>query len=264
VSARARGPTIAELRAVTQPAAIRDRRNSEHWVADLYLRRLSPYVTRLLLRTGASPNGVTAMMIASGGLAGVALLLPGLPGAVLAALLAQLQMLLDCCDGEVARWRRKFSPAGTFLDKVGHYTAESVIPVLLGARAAGGLGALDRVWFTLGALLAVLVLLNKALNDMVHVARAFAGLPPIQDRTDVAAPRSPGLYRLRAAARFLPFHRAFHSVELTLVALAAAVGDSFAGHLAVTRLTLAVLTPAAALVLVGHLVAILASSRLRA
>ncbi|MGI8682735.1 MAG: CDP-alcohol phosphatidyltransferase family protein [Mycobacteriales bacterium] len=258
-----RRPTIAELRAVTQPDAVRGRRNAEHWVADLYLRRLSPYLTRLLLRSGVTPNGVTGMMIATGVLAGAALLLPGLPGAVLAALLAQLQMLLDCCDGEVARWRQQFSPSGTFLDKVGHYSAESAIAVLLGVRAAGGAGSLDRGWVTLGALLAVFVLYNKALNDMTHAARAFAHLPPLEDRVEVAAPRSSGISRLRALARFAPFHRAFHSVELTLLALAAAVGDSIVGGLAATRLLVAVLTPAAAVVVVGHAVAILASSKLR-
>ena len=121
VSPRPDRPTIAELRAVTQPPSVRGRRNSEHWVADLYLRRVSPYLTRALLRTGVSANGVTWLMIATGACAGLALLVPGLPGAMLALVLGQAQMLWDCCDGEVARWRRTFSPAGTFLDKVGHY-----------------------------------------------------------------------------------------------------------------------------------------------
>ena len=46
---------------------------------------------------------------------------------LLAVVLGQLQMLVDCCDGEVARWRRTSSPAGVFLDKVGHYTTEALI-----------------------------------------------------------------------------------------------------------------------------------------
>ena len=44
-------PTIAQIREVCQPPAIRGRKNSEHWVADVYLRDISPYLTRLLLRT---------------------------------------------------------------------------------------------------------------------------------------------------------------------------------------------------------------------
>jgi len=55
---------------------------------------------------------------------------------VLALLLGQLQMLVDCCDGEVARWRKESSPAGVFLDKVGHYSTEALIPIALGIRAA--------------------------------------------------------------------------------------------------------------------------------
>ena len=131
-------PTIAELREVTQPPAVRGRTNSEHWVADVYLRRISPYLTR-----AAPADAVTGQRRhvahdrSPAPRRGLALLIPGMPGAVLALLLGQMQMLWDCCDGEVARWRETFSPAGTFLDKVGHYTAESVIPVALGIRAAG-------------------------------------------------------------------------------------------------------------------------------
>jgi len=66
-------PTIAQLREVCQPPAVRGRRNSEHWVADAYLRRLSPYLTRLLLRTPITANGVTWLMVATGAGAAFAL-----------------------------------------------------------------------------------------------------------------------------------------------------------------------------------------------
>ena len=255
-------PTIAELRAVTQPPSVRGRRNAEHWTGDLYQRRLSPYLTRVLLGTAITANGVTVLMIVTGAAAGAALLLPGLLGAVLAALLAQLQMLWDCCDGEVARWRQTFSPAGFFLDKLGHTTAESAIPLALGVRADGGFDSLGG-WTTLGAVLAVLILVNKSLNDAVHIARAANGLPRLEDRAEEAAPQVSTVRRLRGLARFVPFHRAFHSIELTLLALVAAIVDAASGGLDGTRLLLAVLVPAAALTVVGHLAAILTSSRLR-
>ena len=88
-------PSVAQMRPVTQPPTVLGR-PAEHWTGTLYLRRVSPYVTRLLLATRITPNGVTWLMIISGAAAGVALLLPGWPGAVLAVLCAQLQMLLDC------------------------------------------------------------------------------------------------------------------------------------------------------------------------
>jgi phosphatidylglycerophosphate synthase len=255
-------PTIAELREVTQPIDIRGRRNSEHWTADLYQRRLSPYLTRVLIATSITANGVTGLMILTGVAAGAALLIPGLLGGLLAAFLGQLQMLWDCCDGEVARWRQTFSPVGFFLDKLGHTLAESAIPLALGVRADGGLGSLGG-WTTLGALLAVLVLVNKALNDAVHLARSATGLPRLQDRAAEAAPRVATVRRLRSLARFVPFHRIFHSVEMTLLALVAAVGDAVVGGEDVTRLLVTVLVPAAALTVAGHFLAIMSSSRLR-
>jgi phosphatidylglycerophosphate synthase len=256
-------PTIAELRAVTQPPSVTGRRNSEHWTGDLYQRRLSPYLTRVLLGTAITANGVTVLMIVTGAAAGAALLIPGLLGAVLAAVLGQLQMLWDCCDGEVARWRRTFSPVGFFLDKLGHTVAESAIPLALGVRADGGLDSLGG-WTTLGAVLAVLVLINKSLNDAVHLARSANDLPRLADRAEEAAPRAAGVRRLRSLARYVPFHRAFHSVELTLLALVAAIVDAATGGgLDATRVLLVALVVAAAITVLGHLAAILSSSRLR-
>ena len=256
-------PSIAELRAVTQPPSVTGRRSAEHWTGDLYQRRLSPYLTRVLLGTAITANGVTVLMIVTGAAAGAALLLPGLLGAVLAALLGQLQMLWDCCDGEVARWRQTFSPTGFFLDKLGHTVAESAIPLALGVRADGGFGSLGG-WTTLGAVLAVLVLVNKSLNDAVHIARAANDLPRLQDSAEEAAPRVSSVARLRSLARFVPFHRVFHSIEMTLLALVAgAVDAASGGGLDATRVLVAVLVPVAAATVLGHLAAVLSSSRLR-
>ena len=88
-------PSIVQIREVCQPPAITGRRNSEHWVADVYLRDISPYLTRLLLRTSITANQVTWLMIATGASAAFALLIPGLPGGILAALMGQMQMLWD-------------------------------------------------------------------------------------------------------------------------------------------------------------------------
>lgn len=259
-------PTVAEVRSICQPDAVRMRANSEHWVADVYLRKISPYLTLLLLRTSISANGVTGLMILTGMGAAFALLIPGLPGVVLAALLGQLQMLWDCSDGEVARWRRTSSPKGVFLDRVGHYTTEGLIPIALGLRAAGfpDAGWLDTPWPFIGALLAVLVLFNKALNDMVHVSRAYNDLPKLADTKGVGTPQVSGVRRLRSIARFFPFYRAYHSVELTLLALVAGVIDVFLGDLVATRILVAALAIFGVVTVIGHFLAIVSSSKLRA
>ena len=263
---RPTNPSVAQIKEVVWPAEIRGRQSSEHWLNEVYLRKVSPYQTRILLKAGFSANGVTYLMIASGLAAGLALLIPGLTGGLLAAFFGQLQMLLDCSDGEVARWRQTSSPAGVFLDKVGHYLAEGFIPIALGIRAAGGLGQAtgeNLSYVVVGLVLSVLVLFNKALNDMVHVARAFNGLPKLSESPAVAAPKSSALAKLRSIVRLFPFNRIFHSIEMTLLIAIAAVADLFVGDLVATRFLLQFMVIAAAVTVVGHLVAIMNSSRLK-
>ncbi|ROS59495.1 CDP-alcohol phosphatidyltransferase-like enzyme [Frigoribacterium sp. PhB160] len=262
-----RPTSIDELRRVAQPPEVRSRANAEHWTASLYLRDVSPYLTWWLLKTSISANGVTGLMILTGWATAAALLVPGIGGAMLALVLGQLQMLVDCCDGEVARWRGSSSPAGVFLDKVGHYSTEALIPVVLGVRAAGWPfdAPADYLWTTLGLALALVIVLNKALNDMVHVARAAAGLTRLEDKKGgVTVPSGRLLSRLRSAARFVPFHRLYHSVELTMLAVVAAlVGLVLDDPLLADRALLVVLLPLSVLALGGHFVAIMASRRVR-
>jgi phosphatidylglycerophosphate synthase len=260
---RPQRPTIAQIREVCQPPAIRGRRNSEHWVGDLYHRPISPYITRVFLRVGLSANTVTGGMILLGWAAAASLLIPGLPGGFMAAILGQMQMLIDCTDGEVARWRQTMSPTGVFLDKIAHYSTEALIAIALGVRAAGGFDG-DSGWVLVGALLAVVLLLNKSLNDFVHVARAHAGLPRVSESAAVSAPRPGLIAHLRRIARYVPFHKLFHSIEMTLLALVAAVIDAFAGDLIATRILVAALLIFAIPATIGHAVAILSSNRLKA
>ncbi|MEY4533283.1 MAG: hypothetical protein RI926_1052 [Actinomycetota bacterium] len=259
--------SLAQLREVTQPPEVRSRANAEHWVAHLYLRNLSPYVTWVLLKTPISANGVTGLMILTGWATAAALLIPGIWGPVLALVLGQLQMLIDCCDGEVARWRKTKSPAGHFLDAVGHYTTEALIPIALGLRAAGfadNSRPIDWMWVALGAFLAIVIILNKVLNDLVRVARAMSDLPKLADAKGANAPRPGMVAKLRRMARFVPFHRIYHSVELTIIAFIAAVIGLGVGELHVSQVLAALLLPLSVLAIIGHFVAIMTSSRVRA
>lgn len=257
-----RPPSIAELRAATQPPSIFARDSGEHWAGRLYVRRLSPYLTRLLLAARISPNGVTWLMILAGLAAAGLLTLPGLLPAAGAVALIQLQILLDCSDGELARWLDRRSPVGVYLDRIGHWLTEAALPIGLGIRADGGWDELGS-YTTLGLLVAVLVLVVKGESALVTVARAESGRPAAPDTRDVAAPR-PGLLRsARRALGYLPFFRAFVAMEATLLALAAALADALAGDLAGSRVLVVALIPVAALTAAGHLLAVVTSSRLR-
>jgi phosphatidylglycerophosphate synthase len=240
-------PSIAELRAATQPPQIFERNSGEHWAGRLYIRRLSPYATRVFLRLGLSPDAVTWLFVLAGIAAAALLSVDGILPVIGAVVLIQLQILLDCSDGEVARWQGRSSPRGIYLDRIGHYVTEAALPIALGIRA-------DEV--TLGLVLAVLVLLIKSETALVHVARAESGKPPAEDRREVAAPRAGVLRSLRHALRFVPFYRAFVAMEFTLLALAAEIAG-------LTDELLIVLIPVAAITALGHLAAILTSDRLR-
>ena len=253
--------SIAELRAVTQPAALLARPGAEHWAGRLYMRRLSPYVTRLLLATPLTATAVTWLMLPSGLLAACVLSVPGLAAAVAAVALAQLQLLLDCCDGEIARWRRTSSPAGVYLDQIAHYATEAALPAALGVRADGGWSSVGG-WTALGLVVSVLILFLKSETHLIQFARARSGRPVLDDRVDEPVSGRTGRFSLREGVRLLPFFRPFQAVEATLLALAAGIADAVTGGLAGSRGLLLVLVGAAIVAVMGHLFAILRSNRL--
>ncbi|MBX6383554.1 MAG: CDP-alcohol phosphatidyltransferase family protein [Microbispora sp.] len=248
-------PSVAELRAVAQPQTTMDRRSGEHWAGLLYMRRLSIYATWLLAKTPISPNQVTGLMIVCGVAAGAVLALPGLWAALGAALLIQVYLLLDCSDGELARWTGRTSITGVYLDRVGHYFAEAALLIGLGFRASQTLPD----WYTvMGVAAALGAILIKSETDLVDVARARSGLVAT---TEAAAQHftSPRIALARRVAAALRFHRVIQAVELSLIAVVAAVLDSW---FSATRILVVACVVIAAVQLVLHLVSILASRRL--
>ncbi|WP_152185954.1 CDP-alcohol phosphatidyltransferase family protein [Segeticoccus rhizosphaerae] len=258
-------PSLELLRSVGQPVAHMARYNAEHWAGTLYLRHLSIRVTRWLLPTHLSANGVTWLMIVVGLVGAYLALLPGVVGPVLVVVAMQLQILLDCSDGEVARWRQRFSPAGIYLDRVGHYLTEGSLPIALGLRADGyDLAHPLEVggWTVLGLVVAVVVLLNKTFTDLVHVSRAKTGRPMLDDVAATARSKVSGLARVRRLLGYLPIFRAFVAVEFSLLLLVAGIVDAVRGDLGGTHVLLLVLVPLAFITALGHLLAVLTSSRL--
>ncbi|MFF9124124.1 CDP-alcohol phosphatidyltransferase family protein [Streptomyces sp. NPDC014889] len=256
-------PSVAELRPVVHPAGVKDRRSGEHWAGRLYMREVSLRVDRYLVGTRVTPNQLTYLMTVFGVLAAPALLVPGIAGAVLGVLMVQLYLLLDCVDGEIARWKQQFSLGGVYLDRVGAYLTDAAVLVGLGLRAADlwGSGRIDWLWAFLGTLAALGAILIKAETDLVGVARHQAGLPPVKE--SAAEPRSSGMALARRAAAALKFHRLILGIEASLLILVLAIADTVRGDLFFTRLGTAVLAGIALLQTLLHLVSVLVSSRLR-
>ncbi|MBL1291710.1 CDP-alcohol phosphatidyltransferase family protein [Streptomyces sp. NE06-03E] len=256
-------PSIAELRPVVHPPGVKDRRSGEHWAGRLYMREISLRITRRLVTTKITPNQLTYVMTVAGVLAAPALLVPGIPGALLGVLAVQLYLLFDCVDGEVARWKKQYSLAGVYLDRVAAYLCDAAVLVGFGLRAADlwGTGRIDWLWAFLGTLAALGAILIKSETDLVGVARHQGGLPPVKEAA--SEPRSSGMAFARRAAGALKFHRLILGIEASLVILVVAVLDTVRDDLFFSRLAVAVMAGIALLQTVLHLVSILASSRLK-
>lgn len=276
------GPSLAELRATGQPDGLTARRNEEHWAGRRYMRKLSPYGTWVFARLGWSPNAVTWLMIVIGVGAGAVVAVGGFATAVAAAVMIQVYLLLDCSDGELARWSRRTSVTGVYLDRVGHYLAEAALLAGVGIRAQGHY-ALSGGYVSAGMAAAICAILIKAETDNVIVARAKAGLAidgaedPAQAANgaragngasaagaqDALEPVHAGLAHVRRLASALRLHRMIQAVELSLLVVAAAAIDALRGGLTATRVLAAACLAVAAVLVVAHLAAILASRRLR-
>lgn len=231
----------------------------------MYMREISLHIDPYLVNTRISPNQLTYLMVVVGVIGGATLLLPGLAGAIITVILFQIYLLLDCVDGEVARWRKQTSVTGVYLDRIGHYLCEAALLVGFGLRGADAFhqesSSANWLWAFLGTLAALGAILIKAETDLVDVARQRSGLAAVRD--EASAPRSSGLALARRAAAALKFHRLVGGIEASLVILVLAVLDQVRGDLFFSRLGIAVLAGIALVQTLLHLVSILASSRLR-
>ena len=253
-------PSLDELRAVVHPARLVEDVSREHWMGRLYMRRVSLRLTRLLVPTRVTPDAVTWAMVVSGLAAALVLTVPAVWATVVAVLLVQVQILCDCSDGELARWRGWSGARGIYLDRFGHYTTDAALVCAVGVHADGGLGSIDG-WTTVGLAGAVLVLVSRAETDLVHVARAYVGLPRFEPTA--VAPQVTGVRRLRRLAYAFPINRLLLAWDLSLVLLAVAVVDLISGSIVADQVLSVALAVVGVLVCLLHLLTILTSARLR-
>jgi len=253
-------PTVAELRAVVHPEHVVADSRREHWMGRVYMRRISIHLTRLLTTTRVTPDGLTWGMLIAGLAAALLMTVPSPWATIGAVLLVQVQVLCDCSDGELARWRQQSSPRGVFIDRLGHYTTDAFVVAAVGVHADGGLGSIGG-WTTIGLVGAVLVLVSRAETDLVHVARAYKSLPMWEP--GAAQPRAGGVRRLRSFAYRVPINRLLLAWDLSVVLVAVAVADAIDGSVKGDQVLAVTLAGVGVLVTLLHLLTILASDRLR-
>lgn len=149
----------------------------------LLVRPISRRMTGLALRVNLSPNLITLISLVIG-IGTAALIWTGHPAAwVLAAVTLQLALLVDCMDGEIARFTRRFSTLGAWLDGVGDRVKEYAVLAAVAVVAVRDGHA--HGWLL--AIVAMVVVTARHLEDYAYGDRVAASRTSRPDVVEPAA-----------------------------------------------------------------------------
>lgn len=166
--------SISELRKICQSTAQQDRSN-------VYMRYVSRffsiYLTRLILPTSVTPNQVSLAMIVTGMIASTFFLCPSRFIFLIGAILLQLWYIIDCMDGEVARYRHyqatgsvvmsknECKLTGVYFDIINHYIVNLLVPITI------SFGLFLRIDNSFFILLGIIAALGQVLLLAMHDGR---------------------------------------------------------------------------------------------
>ncbi|SCF02978.1 Phosphatidylglycerophosphate synthase [Micromonospora haikouensis] len=114
-------------------------KEKDDFFTTFFVSTWSPYVTKASAKLGLTPTGVTAISVLFAAVAAVLFGVGGRPALVTGAVLLYLGFMLDCVDGQLARYTRHFSAWGGWLDTMADRAKEYLVYAGLGygATAAG-------------------------------------------------------------------------------------------------------------------------------
>jgi hypothetical protein len=117
---------------------------SDGFFTTFFVSPLSKYVARACARLGLHPNHVTLFSMVLGVVAAALFATGERPGLVAGGIVAYFAFFFDCVDGQLARYARKFSKFGAWLDSIFDRSKEYVIfaGLALGAKHMG----YDHAW----------------------------------------------------------------------------------------------------------------------
>jgi phosphatidylglycerophosphate synthase len=199
-SSSARVAAMDQLASVDEARVLLERSNrpDDGFYSTFVLRRVSKPLTALALRLHLSPNQVSLFSLVVGLSAAVCFALGSWWGLLAGALLMQASLVVDCVDGEVARFTRSFSDLGAWLDastdRVKEYAAYAGL-------AAGSVRSGEDIW-----LLATLVMVMQTVRhvgdyDFSRVQRireSWVPARPLLDPSDGGAAGAGGTLALSA------------------------------------------------------------------
>ncbi|MGB7980393.1 MAG: CDP-alcohol phosphatidyltransferase family protein, partial [Candidatus Nanopelagicales bacterium] len=179
----------AELAGIDEARVLLERANrpDDGFYSTYVLRRASTPVTALALRLGWSPNQISLLSLVVGLVAALCFATGSWPGLLAGALLMQASLVIDCVDGEVARFTRSFSDLGAWIDassdRVKEYAAYAGLA--LGSARSG-----TDIW-----LLAVLVMSMQTVRHIgdynfsrvQRIREGWVPAHPIEDPRDGGA-----------------------------------------------------------------------------
>ena len=165
-------------------------KGSDGFFTTFFVSPFSKYIARWAAHRGMTPNQVTLISAAVGVLAAAAFATGERPWLVAGAVLLYWAFVLDCVDGQLARYTRQFSKLGAWLDSIFDRTKEYVVfaGLAIGASRTG-----DPAWLLAGAALALQTsrhAIDFSYPASQHQVIAAAPQPPIEDPFDGPRPAS--------------------------------------------------------------------------
>lgn len=114
-------------------------RANDGFFSVFFLRKFSKLLTWLAVKIGATPNQVTLISFAIGLYSAFSFAQGSFWSIFLGAVLLQVSIIVDCVDGELARYTRKFSQLGAWLDAVTDRVKEYMVflGLAIGAEVEG-------------------------------------------------------------------------------------------------------------------------------
>jgi len=145
-------------------------RANDGFFSVFFLRRVSKLLTWVAVKIGATPNQVTIASFAIGLYAAFLFAQGDTWSLILGAILLQISIIVDCVDGELARYTRKFSELGAWLDAITDRVKEYAVFLGLayGAYVQNG----QNLWVLAAVLMAIQTFRHLSDYNFSQVAKA--------------------------------------------------------------------------------------------
>lgn len=160
------------FRNILNSLPVKKNSNSSWWVK-LWVRRISFLFTFLFINLGFSPNAVSVLSIFVALASCVCYMIPSVPCMIVAIVLINFWLVLDCVDGNIARCRNMKTVYGEFVDDIGGYFTVAFVYLAIGVCAYnfGGvlLGEKNMWMIILGGVSSACDILARLIHkDYVH------------------------------------------------------------------------------------------------